>query len=141
MMRNSNAVSTLDPNVIRFEVRDGIRRISCTVLDDALEVVSGLTAPSTAMLRRRSFDRFRTLINAAAKLKLGTLPAGSIGPLILSREDLRHVPPETGMPSFGSSARGPTVLTRTSVEITAEAADKTTGTREVPALPPPRHRP
>jgi len=140
-MRNSNAVSTLDPNVIRFEVRDGIRRISCTVLDDALEVVSGLTAPSTAMLRRRSFDRFRTLINAAAKLKLGTLPAGSIGPLILNREDLRHVPPETGMPSFGSSARGPTVLTRTSVEITAEAADKTAGTREVPALPPPRHRP
>ena len=59
------------------------------------------------MLRRRSFDRFRTLINVAAKLKLRTLPSGSIGLIVLTREDLRRVPPETGVPSFGSSARGP----------------------------------
>jgi hypothetical protein len=59
------------------------------------------------MLRRRSFDRFRTLINVAAKLKLRTLPPGAIGPIVLTHEDLRCVPPETGVPSFGSSARGP----------------------------------
>jgi hypothetical protein len=60
------------------------------------------------MLRRRSFDRFRTLINVAANLKLRTLPSGSIGLIVLTREDLRRVPPETGVPSFGSTARGPT---------------------------------
>jgi len=104
----SNAVSPLDVNFIRFEIRDGISRISCAVSDEALEAVSGLTAPSTVMLRRRSFDRFRTLINAAAKLKFGTLPPGSTGLIVLSGEDLRRVPPETGVPSFGSPARGPT---------------------------------
>ena len=108
MSGTSNAVSPLDGNFIRFEIRDGIRRISCAVSDEALEAVSGLTAPSTVMLRRRSFDRFRTLINVAAKLKLRTLPSGSIGLIVLTGEDLRRVPPETGVPSFGSSARGPT---------------------------------
>ena len=91
-----------------FEIRDGIRRISCAVSDEALEAVSGLTTPSTVMLRRRSFDRFRTLINVAAELKLRTLPLGSIGPIVLTRNDLRRVPPVTGVPSFGSSAKLPT---------------------------------
>jgi hypothetical protein len=103
----SNAVPPVEGNFIRFEIRDGIRRISCAVSDEALEAVSGLTAPSTSMLRRRSFDRFRTLINVAAKLKLGTLPSGSLGLIVLTREDLRRVPRETGVPSFGSSARAP----------------------------------
>ena len=110
MSGTSNAVSSLHGNFIRFEIRDGIRRISCAVSDEALEAVSGLPAPSTVMLRRRSFDRFRTLINVAAKLKLRTLPSGSIGLIVLTREDLRRVPPETGVPSFGSTARGPTRL-------------------------------
>jgi hypothetical protein len=107
MSRTSNAGSPVEGNVIRFEVRDGMRRIGFAVLGDALEAVSGLTVPSTAMLRQRSFDRFRTLINVAARLKLKTLPAGSSGPVILTREDLRRVPPEAGVPSFGNSARGP----------------------------------
>ena len=105
MSRTSNAASPLDGNFIRFEIRDGIRRISCAVSDEALEAASGLVAPSTVVLRRRSFDRFRTLINAAAKLKLGTLPQGSTGPIVLTREDLQCMPPETGTPSFGSFAR------------------------------------
>ena len=89
-----------------FEVRDGIRRISCAVSNDALEAVSGLTAPSTVSLRRRSFDRFRTLINKAATLKLSSLPSGFTGAVVLTSRDLRCVPPEAGAPSFGSSARG-----------------------------------
>ncbi len=105
MSRTSNATAPLDGDFIRFEIRDGIRRISCAVSDEALEAASGLTLPSTVILRRRSFDRFRTLINAAAKLKLRTLPPGSIGPIVLTREDLRCMPPETGMPSFGSFAK------------------------------------
>ena len=75
----SNAGTPFDGNFIRFEIRDGIRRISCAVSDEALEAVSGLPVPSTVVLRRRSFDRFRTLINVAAKLKLSTLPSRSIG--------------------------------------------------------------
>jgi len=106
MSRTSNAGSAVEGNVIRFEVRDGMRRIGCAVLGDALEAVSGLTVPSTVMLRQRSFDRFRTLIDIAAKLKLKTLPAGSLGPIVLTQEDLRRVPPEAGVPSFGSSVRG-----------------------------------
>lgn len=105
MSRTSNSASPLDGDFIRFEIRDGIRRISCAVSDEALEAASGLTVPSTVMLRRRSFDRFRTLINAAAKLKLRTRPPGSIDPIVLTSEDLRCMPPETGMPSFGSFAK------------------------------------
>ncbi len=89
----------------RFEVRDGMRRISCTVSDEALEAVSGLPTPSSAALRRKSFDRFRTLINAAATLKLVTLPPGFAGPLALDDADLRRVPAEKGVPVYGSSAR------------------------------------
>ena len=49
----SNAVSPLDNNFIRFEIRDGIRRIDCAVSDEAL-AVSALTTPSTVMLHRGS---------------------------------------------------------------------------------------
>ena len=108
MSRTSNAGSAVEGNVIRFEVRAGMRRIGCAVLGDALEAVSGLTLPSTVMLRQRSFDRFRTLIDIAARLKLKTLPAGSLGPIVLTQEDLRRVPPEPGVLSFGNSARGAT---------------------------------
>ncbi len=102
--------SSMDPAVdtgfTQFEVRDGIRRIRCSVSEEALEAVSGLAVPSTTALRRRSFDRFRTLIDAAAKLKLKTLPPGSTGPVALSSRDLRCVPPAAGVPLYGSSQRG-----------------------------------
>jgi hypothetical protein len=52
MSRTSNAGSPVEGNVIRFEVRDGMRRIGFAVLGDALEAVSGLTVPSTALLRK-----------------------------------------------------------------------------------------
>ena len=105
MIAMSSAGSPVDGDPIRFEIRDGIHRISCAVTDEALEAVSGLTSPSTAMLRRRSFDRFRALINAAAKLKLTSRP---VCPIILTSEDLRRVPPDSGEPLFGSSARNST---------------------------------
>lgn len=105
MARTSQAVSTPEGNFMRFEVRAGIRRISCAVLDEALEAMSGLTVPSTVALRRGSFDRFRTLIDAAAKLKLETLPPGFVGPLVLTSKDLQSVPPQAGVPLFGTSAR------------------------------------
>ncbi len=100
----SNVASTLDGSVVRFEVREGIRRISCAVLREALEAASGLTAPSTVALRRGSFDRFRTLIDAVPKLKSRTVPSEFIGPIVLTGDDLRSMPPQTGVPPFGSSA-------------------------------------
>jgi Protein of unknown function (DUF1488) len=105
MTTTPSTATTFDGGLIRFEVRDGIRRIGCTVSDEALEAVSGLAVPSTMVSRRKSFDRFRMLINAAARLKLGTLPPGFAGPLALSSKDLRCVPPEVGFPSFGSTGR------------------------------------
>ena len=92
--------------VTNFEVRDGIRRIRCNISEEALEAVSGLSAPSTNALRRKSFDRFRTLIDAAAKLKLKTLPPGFSGMVAISSTDLRSVPHEAGVPSYGSAPRG-----------------------------------
>ena len=106
MTRTANPPSADDRSPVRFEVRDGIRRISCVVSNDALEAVSGLTVPSTVSLRRRSFDRFRTLINKAATLKLMSLPSGFSGAVLLTSKDLRRVPPEAGAPSFGSSSKG-----------------------------------
>lgn len=85
----------------RFEVRDGTRRVPCTVSDEALATVAGLTAPVPAALRNRSFDRFRSQIDAAAKLKLEGCPPGFAGPLVVSSDDLRRVPREAGVPWFG----------------------------------------
>lgn len=132
MSEAPKADSPLDGNSIRFEIRDGIRRISCAVSDEALEAVSGLPAPSTVMLRRRSFDRFRTLINAAARLKLSTLPSMSIGMIVLTSEDLRRVRPETGEPSFGSSARGPTPTAASPVSDAPVSRTRDTMLRESP---------
>ena len=102
----SNTDTSSGPHPIRFEVRAGMRRISCDVSDEALEAAAGLTGPTTTMVRRKSFDRFRTLIDAAARLKLDGLPPEFAGPLILSAGDLRRVPPAAGMPAFGSVPRG-----------------------------------
>jgi hypothetical protein len=105
MSRASEAVAARAENFIRFEVRDGIRRVKCAVLDDALEAAAGLTAPTSVTLRRRSFDRFRTLIDAAAQMKLKTQPGGPADTLMLTRSDLRSVPPQKGVPSFGVTPR------------------------------------
>jgi len=93
-------------DMIQFQLQHGMRRITCTVSDDALEAASGLVPPSTLMLRRRSFDRFRTLINVAAQMKLARAPLGTDTALLLTREDLSRVPQETGAPPFGTPARG-----------------------------------
>ena len=90
---------------ICFEIRSGMRKVSCSISDDALEAASGLTAPSTVTLRRRSFDRFRTLINQAATLKLANLPADCNDPMMLTRDDLRRVPAVTGEPQYGIAVR------------------------------------
>jgi hypothetical protein len=105
MSKASSAAPAFDPNLVNFEIRHGMQRIRCAVLDDALDAVSGQTAPSNSTLRRRSFDRFRTLINAAASVKLATLPTDFAGPLVLTRDDLRRVPTQPGAPSFGSAPR------------------------------------
>ena len=106
MTKPASAALTLNEGFTRFQVRAGIRLISCDVADEALEAVSSLALPSTSCARRKSFDRFRTLIDAAAKLKLKDLPPSFGGPLLLSSRDLRRVPPETGVPSYGTAPRG-----------------------------------
>ena len=97
---------TLGAGLLQFEVRCGMRRVGCHISDEALDAVSGLAFPSTIALRRRSFDRYRTLIDAAAKLKLQKLPPGFAGPVALSGGDLRAVPPTFGSPPFGSPSGG-----------------------------------
>lgn len=101
----SRADSPRVEQLIRFEIREGSRRLSFAVTDEALETASGLNSPSTSIMRQRSFDRFRVLINAAANRKLSRLPPGSIDPIILTSADLRCVAPERGEPAFGSPAR------------------------------------
>ena len=103
---NATASPAIDQGLTQFEVRDGIRRVRCNVSQEALEAVSGLAIPSTMALRRKSFDRFRTLIDAAAKLKLKTLPPGFSGTIAISSNDLRSVPHEAGVPAYGSAPRG-----------------------------------
>ena len=106
MTIGSNVAGKLEEDAIRFEIRDGIRRVSCMVLNEALEAAAGLPQFSAPMLRRRSFDRFRTLIHAAAGARLAALP-GFVGPIVLTSGDLRSVPYERGAPVFGSSGRAP----------------------------------
>ncbi|MEJ0020905.1 MAG: DUF1488 family protein [Acetobacteraceae bacterium] len=106
MSQTSVADPSLEADSIRFEIRNGLQRVGCIVSDEALESASGLAAPSTMMQRRRSFDRFRTLVNAAAVLKLKELPSGSVYPIVLTSDDLRRVPSEKGAPAFGSAGRG-----------------------------------
>ncbi len=74
---------------------DGIRRVTCSVPNDVMDAVCGVTGPLSPGLRRRSFDRFRTLINGAAMRRLKDMPAGSAGPIVLVQRDLRLVALET----------------------------------------------
>ena len=124
MSKTPIVAPALEGNFIRFEICDGSRRIGVAVSDDALDAVSGFIPPSTPTMRRRSFDRFRTLINAAAMLKLKMLPSGSVGPIVLTRRDLQRVPPEAGTPLFGSCPRG---ISRTAVPGGAPASPGTAG--------------
>ena len=94
-----------DADAVRFEVRNGMHRVGCTVSGEALEAASGLVVPSTTGMRRQSFDRFRTVIHAAAMRKLGTLPPNFAGLLAVTSDDLRGQPPMTGEPVFGNARR------------------------------------
>ena len=90
---------------IDFLVRHGVHKVMCTVSIEALEGASGLPPCSKPQLHRRSFDRFRTLIEAAAQRKLADLPAGSVGPITLTSDDLRRVPASVGMPNYAQPLR------------------------------------
>jgi hypothetical protein len=87
----SSVVVDLNDDTILFEIRDGTRRVSCVVSNEALEAAAGLPELSAPMLRGRSFDRFRTLIHAAADARLAALP-GLVGPIVLTSRDLQSVP-------------------------------------------------
>lgn len=93
------------PKPIRFEIQAGQGRVNCDVADEALEGVSRLTTPSTPTARRQAFQRFRTLIHAAAEMKLATMPPGFTGPLLLSSGDLRRVTTDRGAPAYGTPVR------------------------------------
>ncbi|GBQ21422.1 DUF1488 family protein [Tanticharoenia sakaeratensis] len=87
---------------IGFEVQDGIRRVRCFVSREALEGAAGLALPSTPSSRQLSFNRFRMLINSAAKAKLARNPLKTGDHLTLECEDLRVMPAEAGVPLFGT---------------------------------------
>jgi hypothetical protein len=95
----------VDGSFINFEIMDGIRRITCSVPNDVMDAVSGIAGPLTPGLRRRSFDRYRTLIHGAAMQRLKEMPAGSHGPIVLARRDLRCVAQETEPGRPGGAAR------------------------------------
>jgi len=96
------AAGTAALGLTRFEIRDHTRRISCVVSDEALEAASNLPLPSTTVSRQRSFSRFRTLIDMAARLKLSRMPGGFTGSLTILPDDLRHIPDLEGAPQFGT---------------------------------------
>jgi hypothetical protein len=107
MSANVLAFQAVEESLIRFEICDGMRRVSCAVSNDALDTASGMTDPCTAASRRRSFERFRTLVHAAALLRLEAQLPGSVDPIIVTDADLRSVPPQVGTPRFGTSGKRP----------------------------------
>jgi hypothetical protein len=111
-----------DAGSTNFQVRVGVCLVDCAVQDEALGAVSGLTVAFSEALRQKSFHTFRTLINAAAELKLSTLPPGSSGRIVLTTEDLRCVQPEPGVPPFGSSSRALTRAASLSAGVPASAS-------------------
>ncbi len=90
---------------ICFQVRHHTHKIACTVSAEALEDASGLPPASSEQMHRRSFDRFRTLIEAAAQHRLAALPPSFCGPITLTVQDLRRVPHVVGMPSYAQLPR------------------------------------
>ena len=99
------AASADEAGYTPFEVRSGNRRVRCLVADTTLDAASGLSELPTLTLRRRSFEKFRTLIQATAQRMLGELPVGFIGSLVISGEDMRQTTPEQGMAVFGDAGR------------------------------------
>ncbi|GBR03182.1 DUF1488 family protein [Acetobacter oeni] len=99
-----------DRGHISFEIFAGNQRVSCRVLDEALEAAAGLASPATLAARRQSFQRFRVLIHAAATLKFARSGKASDVIVMLGSEDLRHVPPEKGVPVFGKIPRDTAVI-------------------------------
>jgi hypothetical protein len=90
---------------ICFQVRHHTHKIACAVSAEALEDASGLPPESSEQMHRRSFDRFRTLIEAAAQYRLSALPPSFCGPITLTAQDLRRVPHVVGMPSYAQLPR------------------------------------
>ena len=90
---------------IRFQVRHHTHKIACTVSAAALEDASGLPPDSSEQMHRRSFDRFRTLIEAAAQYRLADMPPTFSEPITLTADDLRRVPHVVGMPSYAQLPR------------------------------------
>ncbi len=105
--------ATAGQSAVSFEVVHGKRRVRCTVADEALEAVSGLAGPLTPSLQRGSFDRFRILIDAAARLKMESIEPGSVTAVTLTSRDLRRAGPQPGAPAFGTAARPSTRPTTT----------------------------
>ena len=68
MATGLNTAVKLKDDAIRFEIRDGMRRVSCAVLNEALEAAAGLPQLSAPMLRRRSFDRMHIVTGRATHL-------------------------------------------------------------------------
>ena len=90
---------------VSFEVRLANRRVRCVVSEEALCAVSGTTLPLTSVTRRGAFDRFRVLIDAAAKLKMELPETKDLQAITLTPGDLRRVVPSHDSPPFGSSPR------------------------------------
>jgi hypothetical protein len=88
MSRNHRREAPPDSGCIHFEIMDGMRRIRCSVPNELIDAVSGLPVPLTDGLRRRSFDRFRTVMHGAAMQRLKDQPPGSAEPIVLVRRDL-----------------------------------------------------
>lgn len=101
----SSDLSALTTTNITFEIRSGIHRVQCGVANEALDAASGCIEPSTPALRRRSFDRFRTLIHEAAMIQFGARPPGCVDPILVTSADLRRVPSRTGSPNMGTLGR------------------------------------
>ncbi len=91
--------------VVSFEVRMGNRRVRCIVSEEALGAASGTALPLTSVTRRGAFDRFRVLIDAAAKLKMALPETAGLAEITLTPGDLRRVVPTHDSPPFGSSPR------------------------------------
>ena len=90
---------------VSFEVRLNNRRVRCVVSEEALGAVSGTALPLTSVTRRGAFDRFRVLIDAAAKLKMAMPETAGLPTITLTPGDLRRVVPTHDSPPFGSTPR------------------------------------
>ena len=89
-----------DGTRILFGITDGNEQISCAISQGALEEIGERPCFS------RAADLLECFANARGRIE------GPIGPIMMTSEDLRLVPPEGGAPLFGSSARKSTRCVR-----------------------------